>query len=105
MATKVNNMLSEYLSDRSVNDHTTLVSYSSRRKKSEVIDSGMQNLAASVVAKIEEGDVRGAVRLTASNDTLTAYDNDTVAALHQLNPSRRTPTCDLPHPPVDNVPY
>jgi hypothetical protein len=104
LATKVNKLLSDYLSDRSVNDHTTQVSSSSRKKKSVVIDSGMQNLAARVAAKIEEGDVRGAVRLTASNDTLAAYDDDTVAALRQLHPSRTTPTCDLPHPPVDNVP-
>jgi hypothetical protein len=53
-----------------------------------VIDSGMQNLAARVAAKIEEGDVRGSVSLTASNDTLAAYDDDTVAALRQLHPSR-----------------
>jgi hypothetical protein len=57
-----------------------------------------------VSAKIEEGDVRGAVRLTASNDTLAAYDDDTVAALRQLHPSRTTETSDLPHPPVYNVP-
>jgi hypothetical protein len=64
----------------------------------------MQNLAARVAVKIEEGDVRGAVRLTASNDTLAAYDDDTVATLRQLDSSRTTPTCDLPNPPVDNIP-
>jgi hypothetical protein len=68
-----------------------------------VIESAMQNLAARVAAKIEEGDVWGAVRLTASNDTLSTHD-DTVAALRQFHPPRTTPTCDLPHPPVDNVP-
>jgi hypothetical protein len=53
LASEVNNLLSYYLSDRSVNDHTTQVTSSSRKKKSEVIDSGMQNLAARVAAKIE----------------------------------------------------
>jgi hypothetical protein len=42
------------------------------KRRSVVIDSGMRNLAARVAAKIEEGDVRGAMRLTVSNDTLAA---------------------------------
>jgi hypothetical protein len=65
LVTKVNKLQSDYLSDRSVNGHTTQVSSSSHKKKTVVIDSGKQNLAARVAPKIEEGDVHGAVTLTA----------------------------------------
>ena len=44
--------------------------------------------ASRVSSKIEEGDIRGAVRIASSSDTLAPYDDVTVAALHQLHPSR-----------------
>ena len=43
-------------------------------------------------AKIEEGDVRGAVRLAVSNDTMAPYDYTTATALRQLHPSRAAPS-------------
>jgi hypothetical protein len=44
------------------------------------------------------------VRLAASNDTLSAYDDDTAAVLRQLHPSRAAPTCDSQLQPVVGMP-
>ena len=46
------------------------------------------NLASRVSSKIEEGDIRGAVRIASSSETLAPFNDVTVAALHQLHPSR-----------------
>src|SRR5208282_3003756 len=52
----------------------------------------------------EEGDVRGAVRLAVSSDTLAPYDDATAATLRQLHPPRATPTSSFPpSPPPDGV--
>jgi hypothetical protein len=67
---------------------------SSRKKKKAINDSVLQNLAERVSAKIEEGDVLGAVRLAASNDTLVANDDDTSAVLRQFHCLRAAPTYD-----------
>jgi len=56
------------------------------------LNADLHHLAARVSSKIEEGDVRGAVRLAASNDTLASHDDDTLEALRQLHPARATPT-------------
>jgi hypothetical protein len=45
-----------------------------------------------VSAKIEEGDVRGAVRLAVSDDSLAPCSESTVEALRKLHPSRAAST-------------
>jgi hypothetical protein len=104
LATKVNKLLSDYLTVDHQPQTATSAPISSRKKKNAVNDSVLQNLAERVSAKIEEGDVRGAVRLAASNDTLAAYDDDTAAVLRQLHPSRAAPTCDSQLQPVVGMP-
>jgi hypothetical protein len=94
LATKVNKLLSDYLSDRSVG-FTTQLSTLYRKKKTVVIDYGVQNLTARVAAKIEEGAVRCAVRLTACNDALAAYDDDTAPFLtNHLNVRSVASACE-----------
>ena len=38
--------------------------------------------------KLADGDVRGAIRLAASDDTMAKHDEHTLAALHLKHPSR-----------------
>src|SRR5208282_779322 len=78
LATKVNKSLSEYLS---VDHKSQPVPASKDRQNAKLND--LDKLAARVSAKIEEGDVRGAVRLAVSNDTLAPYNDATAAALRQ----------------------
>ena len=61
------------------------------------------NLAARVSAKLEDGDVRGAIRLVASDDTMAPFDDITAASLQAKHPPRAvsktpppTPSADLP---------
>ena len=97
LATKVNKALSEYLSV----GHQPQPTPSSKERKNAMND--LNKLAARVSAKIEEGDVRGAVRLAVSNDTLAPYGDATAAALRQLHPPRATPTASFPPSPSDGV--
>lgn len=63
-------------------------------KLSNVADS--QKLARRVSEKIEDGDVRGAIRLAASDDVLAPHDSTTLAALRSKHPSKSVT-------PVDSV--
>ena len=51
-------------------------------------------------AKLEEGDVRGAIRILASKDTVAPVNDATVASLRALHPSAPT---DLRPPPTSSV--
>ena len=92
LATKVNKSFSDYLTVTPAAGHQAQPPVLTRRRKKSNSNDELQNLAARVSAKIEEGDVRGAVRLAASNDTLAPYDDVTVAALRQLHPPRAEST-------------
>ena len=89
LATKVNRALNDYLTV-GPQPQTAARSSDKKKKKKEKKTSSddLQNLKARVSAKIEEGDVRGAVRLASSNDTLAPYDDETAAALRLLHPPR-----------------
>jgi len=60
----------------------------------------LDNLAARVSSKLEDGDIRGAIRLAASDDTMAPFDDVTAAALQSKHPARATiPTDSLPPTP------
>lgn len=64
------------------------------------------NLAARVSGKIEDGDIRGAIRLAASDDTMAPFDDVTAEALRVKHPSRTAPdTRSLPPPSSDSCLY
>ena len=48
------------------------------KNKKKSTPSDLENLAMRVSSKIEEVDVRGAVRLTVSDESLAPYDDTTV---------------------------
>jgi len=59
------------------------------------------NMAERVSSKLEEGDIRGAIRLAASEDTMAPYDDVTVAALRTKHPARATSETLPPTPNSD----
>lgn len=53
------------------------------------------NIAARVFSKLEDGDVRGAVRIAASDETLALFNDDTLNVLRGKHPPRHTTSsCD-----------
>ena len=100
LATKVNNALTEFM----LASYQPLPPTVHRKKKTKVDSSIDNNLAARVSAKIEEGDVRGAVRLAVSDDILAPYCDATADALRRLHPRRTTSIDDsIPLPPEPDV--
>ena len=71
-----------------------------RRGKSVDID---ERLRASVAAKFADKDIRGAVRLLASDDDIAPRDDITLAALREKHPSAPD-DLSLPAPPGDDYP-
>ena len=51
-----------------------------------------------MATKLEEGDYRGAVRLTCSEDSIEILDEETVAALQLKHPPPHPETCIPPEP-------
>lgn len=102
LATKVNNALSAF----PTTGYRLQPPVVCNKKKTRIkplnvnIDS---NLAARVSAKIEEGDVRGAVRLAVSDDILAPCTNAAADALRLLHPRRAAPVTGSPSPPEPNV--
>jgi hypothetical protein len=91
LATKVNRALSDYLTV-GPQPQVAAVNSSKKKKEKKTSSDDLRNLKARVSAKIEEGDVRGAVRLASSDDTLAPYDDETAAALRLLHPPRAAST-------------
>ena len=87
LATKVNNAINDFMSD----NHPPSTS-DGQRKKRKVESKHDSNLAARVSAKIEEGDVRGAVRLAVSDDVLAPYSDVVADELRLLHPQRGVST-------------
>jgi hypothetical protein len=85
LATKVNQALSEFTSSNDC--HPRLTETRPIRKNARKKINNDFNIAARVSAKIEEGDVRGAVRLSVSDDSLAPFSESTVEALRKLHPS------------------
>ena len=66
-----------------------------------------QVVAAMASAKLEDGDVKGAVRLLCSDDKLAVPDHSTLAALSRLHPAApadRRPTPSTVVPPLQVLP-
>lgn len=59
------------------------------------------NLASRVSSKLEEGDIRGAIRLAASDDTLAPFDDVTAEDLRSKHPSRAV-SANLPPTPTND---
>jgi hypothetical protein len=72
-----------------------------QQKPSKSRQSSDFNLAARVSSKLEDGNIRGAIRLAASNDTLALFDDVTAEALRSKHPSRVTHDSPLPMPNND----
>ena len=91
LASKVNKALEAFQTNTRQTHSNTV---SQVRKK-----AGKYNLAARVSEKLEEGDVRGAIRLAASDDTLAPRNDETVAALRLKHPPRAASLEGTPPPP------
>jgi len=50
---------------------------------------GQTTLASRVSVKLDDGGIRGAIRLASSEDTLAPYNSDTIQSLRLLHPARR----------------
>ena len=61
-------------------------------------------LAARVSEKLEEGDIRGAIRLAASDDTVAPRNDETFAALRLKHPVRAASLDGPPLPPSSSAP-
>jgi hypothetical protein len=61
--------------------------------------TGVNNIAARVSEKLEEGDVQGAIRLAASECTMAPHNNETVEALRLKHPPRATSLIGSSPPP------
>ena len=64
--------------------------------------SSSDNLAKRVASKLADGDVRGAIRLAASDDTMAPFDDVTAEALRTKHPSRAASDVPPPTPSTDN---
>lgn len=73
-----------------------------RRNRPKASDN-VWSLAARVSAKIEEGDVRGAIRMAASDDTLAPFDEVSLEALRRLHPRRAAPAHPEPSAQATNT--
>lgn len=99
LATKVNNALDEFMSLGYRQQHQA----ADRRKKIKSDLKVGDDLAARVSAKIEEGDVRGAVRLAVSDDVLAPCCDAVADALRLLHPPRAAPTNGSTSPPQPDI--
>ena len=81
LTAKVNNSLNAYpnISQRS----------QSNRQPSRRRFGNAYNIAARISEKLEDGNVRGAIRLAASDDAMAPHDDKTLAALLLKHPPRR----------------
>jgi hypothetical protein len=75
---------------------------SSAVKQQKPPKSSNGNLAARVSSKLEEGDVRGAIRIAASEDTIVSFNDVTAAALRAKHPARVRSDTPPPSPSFDS---
>jgi len=83
LATKVNKALDMYTSA-----HQPMTSLRHSDKKRSRRADAEANIAARVTEKLEDGDVRGAIRLASSDDTMAPHDQHTLDALRLKHPPR-----------------
>jgi hypothetical protein len=94
LATKVNKNIAAFPSSFSVEAQSV---DSSRQKQKFSENADPQHIARRVSEKIEDGDVRGAIRLAASDDHLAPVNSTTLAALQAKHPSKSTTSSDWLH--------
>lgn len=92
LATKVNKNIAAFPSSISIEVQSS-DSYRQNQKSSHKVDP-QQFLARRVSEKIEDGDVRGAIRLAASDDHLAPVNSTTLAALQAKHPSKAQTSSD-----------
>ena len=73
---------------------------SRRRREGKGEVDHLNNLARRVTMKIEEGDLRGAVRLASSEDVLAEHNKETYRALQSRHPLAHSDSCIPPSTPV-----
>ena len=73
----------------------------SKRKKP---GDPLEGLARQVSRKIEDGDIRGAIRLASSEDTLADFSDNTFTALQAKHPLPH-PDCSIPPVPLVSSGY
>jgi len=73
------------------------------RKQARKRSDPLQDLGRRVTAKIEEGDLREAIRLASSDELLADFSDDTFNALKAKHPPAH-PDSDIPPCPVTNQP-
>ena len=76
-------------------DPPTAIADSKKTKKST---SDVSDLARRVSIKLEEGDIKGAVRLASSEDSIAGESNSTIAALVSRHPPSHPETVPVPPP-------
>jgi hypothetical protein len=94
LATKVNKNIAAFPSSFSVDAQSV---NSNKRKQMFSQNADSQHLARRVSEKIEDGDVRGAIRLAASDDHLAPVNSTTLAALQAKHPSKSPTSSDWLH--------
>ena len=75
-------------------DHATALPHPRIRDRLKVQSTSFEH--RKVEAKLEDGDVRGALRLLESEETIAPYDDETQRALLQKHPPHPEPTDFLP---------
>jgi hypothetical protein len=98
LTSKVNSVLKEYPNVKS--EPATVVAFRGQRKQRSAVNV----LSARVSAKIEDGDIRGAIRLAASDDTTAPHNEATLAALRLQHPSRLSSNIDAAASVCDPLP-
>ena len=63
------------------------------------------NLAARVLSKLEDCDIRGDIRLAASDDTMASFNDVTTEALRSKHPARAASGAALSSPNINNATY
>lgn len=95
LATKINKQLNAFPS--TVAECESFENSRTRKSKSSKnVDSFIQ-LARRVSEKIEDGDIRGAIKLAASDDTLAPHNTITLSALREKHPAKSTTPDDWLH--------
>ena len=89
----LSNLVNQQVADEQ--DPPTTTADSNKPKKST---SDLSDLARCVSIKLEEGDIKGAVRLASSEDSIAGESNSTIAALVSRHPPSHPETVPVPPP-------
>ena len=102
LTTKVNNTLNTLDAYPNISQRIQSIQQPIRRLVGIVY-----NIASRISEKLEDGDVRGAIRLAASDDAMAPHDEKTLIALRLKHPPRRVAPSGVPtnsHNTVNSLP-